>query len=137
MKKIKKYILYIVLGIIVISLFIMMILAITDPLKEVYNKQWYIFKYDVYNKEELLSSVNIPSTSYILFSKNKIEYCLNFGEKCEKHSYDSNKETITSYVDNIFAKGEYRYEIDDDGNFTLSKEIDGRTVVYSFALSVG
>ena len=137
MKKKKQYILYIILGIIIISLFIVIILTITDPLKELYNKQWYIFKYDVYNKDELLSSVNVPSTSYILFSKNEIEYCLNFGEKCEKHSYESNKETITSNVDNVFAKGEYRYEIDKDGNLTLSKEIDGRTVVYSFALPVG
>lgn len=120
-----------------LSLLIIIIVAITDPLREVYNKKWFIFKYEVYNKDELLSSVDIYNDSYILFNGNKIEYCLDFGEKCEKLSYDSNKETITSYVDNIFAKGEYRYDIDDDGNLTLSKELDGRTVVYSFALSVG
>ena len=151
----KKYIKWILLSILIISILITVILFINfakennnnlgtnhaennekDILENFYNKNLYFLNMTIYENNEEIFRSNYNDGKYIVINNQTIKYCYSSNSECkvDNYTYDNNKISIKTY--NTLGPGDYKVEVLDE-MLKLSRKEKDKTISYCFEEAKG
>ena len=140
----RKYIKWILLVILIISLIITSILFInfasnredtlkneTSELDKFYGKKLRRIGVALYKNDELISeNLELTDLRFMVFNKNNVTYCDMNGEKCDKYDYLYEKDVITINSEDYFiTNGTYEIEFTDN-RILLTQMVDDMKMVH-------